>query len=52
MAVSGEVMEEVKDFKCPESFVRKNGGFMRDVIHRIKCGYIKWSEASSVLGFQ
>jgi len=39
-------VSEVEIFKYLGSFVQKNGGNDEGVKHRIKCGWIKWKEAS------
>jgi hypothetical protein len=49
MTISGVEVSEVESFKYLGSFVQKNGGLDEDVKHRIKCGWMKWREASGVL---
>jgi len=45
----GEVVEKVGSFKYLESILQKNGGFDGDMIHMVKCGWMKWREVSGVL---
>lgn len=40
---------EVESFKYLGSFLQKNGGFDKDVKHRIKSGRIKWREVLVIL---
>jgi len=40
---------KVDSFKYLESVLQKNVGFNEDIMHRIKCGWIKWRETSGVL---
>jgi len=47
--VGGDEVKEVESFKYLRSFVQKNGGFDDDVKRGIRCGRMKWSEASGVL---
>ena len=49
MIISGVEVSEVESFKYLGSFVQKNGDLDEDVKHRIKCGWMKWREASGVL---
>jgi len=49
MTIDGDEIKEVECFKYLKSFVQKNRGFDKDVKHRIRCGWIKWIEASGVL---
>jgi len=49
MTISGDEVNEVESFKYLGSFVQMNGGFDKDVKHKIKCRWIKWREASGVL---
>jgi hypothetical protein len=49
MTISGDVKGEFENFKYLGSFVQKGGVFGIDVKHRIKCGRLKWREASGVL---
>jgi len=44
-----EVVDKVDSFKYLGSVLQKNGRFDKDIMHRIKCGWMKWREASSVL---
>ena len=44
-----DVVKEVEKFKYLGSVVQKDGGFEEDIKHRIKCGRVKWREASGVL---
>ena len=43
------ISNDVENFKYLGSFVQKGGVFGIDVKHRIKCGRLKWREASGVL---
>jgi len=49
MKIYGNEVSEVKSFKYLGSFRQKNGGFDKDVKHRIKCESIKWKNVSGVL---
>jgi len=49
MIISWEEISVVEILKYLGSFVQKNGSFDKDVKCRIKCGWIKWKEASGVL---
>ncbi|XP_015366174.1 PREDICTED: uncharacterized protein LOC107163320 [Diuraphis noxia] len=44
-----EVVDEVDSFKYLGSVLQKNDGFYEDIMHRIKCGCMKWREASDIL---
>jgi len=39
--ISGDVIVEVGSFEYLGSFVKKDGGFVVDVKHRIKCSWMK-----------
>lgn len=39
----------MKKLMYQESIVRKNGGIWEDVANKIKCGWMKWREAITVL---
>ena len=47
--LSGDIVGEVERFKYLGSVVQNNGDFEEDMKHRVKCGWIKWREASGVL---
>lgn len=49
IAVSGDVINKVENYKYLGSYVQRDGGFFRDEKHKIKCGRMKWREMSSVL---
>jgi len=49
MTIDGDEIREVECFKYLGSFVQIKGGFGEDEKHRIRCGCIKWREATGVL---
>lgn len=49
MIISGDVICHVHSFRYLRSFALKNCGFDEEGKHNIKCGWIKWREASGVL---
>ena len=49
MQLGEDSVGEVERFKYLGSVVQKDGGFEEDVKNRIKCGWMKWREASGVL---
>jgi len=44
-----DVVKYVKRFKYLGFILQKNGFFKEDMNHRIKCGCMKWREASGIL---
>ena len=48
--LNGEPLEEVDCFKYLGSQVAANGGYQRDVLHRMNEGYRAWGALKSVLG--
>lgn len=49
ITISGDEVSEIESFKYLGCIVQKNGGFVKNVKHRIKCEWIKWREVSGVL---
>jgi len=49
MTIRGNVIGEVERFKYLVSFVERNGSFVVDVKHRIKCGWMKWKKVLDIL---
>ena len=47
--LNGEPLEEVDCFKYLGSHVAADGGFERDVVHRMNDGYRAWGALKSVL---
>ena len=47
--LNGEPLEEVDCFKYQESQVAADGGYQRDVVHRMNEGYRAWGVLKSVL---
>ena len=49
MILNREPLEEVDCFKYLGSHVAADGGFERDVVHRMNEGYLPWGALKSVL---
>ncbi|XP_015378430.1 PREDICTED: uncharacterized protein LOC107172649, partial [Diuraphis noxia] len=46
---AGKVVDEIDNYKYLESVLQKNGGFDKDIMHRIYCGWMKWRKELGVL---
>ena len=47
--LNGEPLEEMDCFKYPGSQVAADGGYKRNVVHRMNEGYIAWGALKSFL---
>jgi hypothetical protein len=47
--LDGQVVPKKDNFRYLGSMLQKNGDIDEDVSHRIKAGWLKWRQASSVL---
>ena len=52
MILNGEPLEEVDCFKYLESQVAADGGYERDVVHRMNEGYRAWGVLKSAMSIR